>query len=694
MLDRVGINAGNGMRNTIDDIEYYKLVRDTCAMIYTLLAEHCGPYATDALIITDNPNSLKDKHYAIFTKDGINIVRSIEFVSPIQKHIQSLIAYIGERVDSLSHDGTTTSMMLFTMMVGSYFEALITDIELGNKPNRRQLRDDFIYQLNELTGRLEQQVVTVDKLAEYLKISKLEATRFVAYHQAMLSSKGDVELAKAITEAVEILPPELYGLFQISQSGMETNQRFTVVRDDFDYMVPVLANIDFMNHNMNTEFLSEDCDLIVCEDDLVRGNLALEVLVSHIAKYRSEAFPIVLDDGNIDISIGDIAFNTPEGFKYRQQTQHKDVPERSLHVGMCISLQDQVNALENGTWVWNGHKKPLTRPEAKRDLVILAKSLDGNLMGLFQQINQKIKNKITVFTVSTATTYASKCTALSAMLNIAGKYPMQEYMADQTRSFLIEGVKIHCKNRRVLVSNLYKKDGSLYHPYYNNPGTFEPYDKMVRDVREYLDAHNSGDLRFESAADRERYTDYNNIYRRLVCSEVRHLQISGMTHDVLHDRDILQDSFGSVMSSLEKGFIFDAYLKMNLIQMDIQRNTDVGVYGSGTFSHAVINVMVSAHRADVRKAVAKHVDAKDYTYLFFPIGEKILKFQKARLSKKEGDIVPAFYERGSSTSSHLVMQPADTYRELFRRLSDLVPKLINTSRAIVPGTVNEKSGDT
>lgn len=721
MYDRIGINDGVGATNTINDLEYYTLIWETCAKIYNLLVDHCGPHATDALVFTDNPNNLKDKHYAIFTKDGINIVRSIEFISPIQKHIQSLIAYIGERVDSLAHDGTTTSMMLFTKLVEVYFDKIIKAVENGEIINRRQMKQDIQQRLTSLMQEFETQVITLERFIKDFEFSEKEAIRFIAYHQAMLASKGDVELSAAIAEVLETLPTELYGLFGYTQSGIETEQRFNVTRDDFDFKVPVLSNIDDYNYNMNTEFLSEDCDLIISEDGLMKGNMALEVIVNHIGKYRAEAYPIILDNGNVEIDSANVTYDEviqkaepaiydvsivvspgqespllkPAVEEIREIRLKQDRCHRNniadLTPGTILRLEDQKNPLENGNWVYHGPNQPLTRPEKKRDLVLIAKSIDATLMDHINKLNQRMINKITVFTVSTPNAYASKCTSLQAVVNMAGKYSPNDYLEDPSnRSYVIEGVKIHFKHRYVYISNLYKKDGTRYHPYYNNPGMFLPYDQMVTEIKDHLAQHASGRLRIESAQDKYRYEDYVEIFRRMICAEVRNLQIAGMRHDALHDRDILQDSFGAVLSSLENGFVLDAYLK--LFYLETKHYTINNPNSSPILFTAFLNILMASHRlpsSDIIEKLTNYPEKSNLSYLFYPIGDRVLYFNKDSLQQKEGDIVPAFYDGDALTSSYLVMQPADTYRELFKRLADLLPKLINSNRAIVPGTVNE-----
>lgn len=673
MSDRVSITDGNGATNSVNDIEYYTYIRDTCVQIYNILVAHCGPLATDALIITNNPNNMKDRHYAIFTKDGINIVKSIEFTSPIQQHIQSLIVYIGERVDSLSHDGTTTSMMLFTKLVQLYFDEIIKDAQAETVTDRRAMRSDLQTCLKELLGYLNEDVITIDRFAEDFNVSKMEALSFIARHQAMLSSKGDTELSDAIVEVVQSLPVELYGVYTVSQSKVEADQRFNVLRDDFNFSLPVQFNLSDMNVNMGTEYYNEHCDIIVSEDDLKPGNMALEIVVQFIKEFRAEAFPLQLELEDIDLDTGRITV----------RDDNKELP--AIPAGTPLQLAVSGNPLKDGLWIYNGPDQPVTRPSKKNDLVLITKSLHSVLHEEIEKINRKSVNKIVVFTMTTPNPYSSKCTVLSALLNVAGVYHLSEHLEDPSKKYLIKDAKVHLKHRRLYVSNLYKKDGSQYHPYYNDPTLFEPYTQMVQEIKTAIGEYSSGRVRIETAMDHARYQDYVEIFRRMICAEVKQLQICGMTHDVLADADVLKDSFGAVLASLENGFVLDGYLKLNSY---IQRHKFEGKY-HWLMAQALKDVLSSPHRIsepdklqNVIELAVKHEDP----YHFFPVGGNFTVLNKStiRLNGESSEVVDHHHR-----PVMLVMQPVDTYRELFRRLTDLLPKIINTVRAIIPGTVNE-----
>jgi len=636
------INANQSVTNTLHGSAFYASVIQTCEQIYEILADHCGPHASDAMIIQNNEaTSLKDRFYTIFTRDGINIVKSIHFISPIQTHVQDLVAYIGSRVESLSHDGTTTAMMFFTGITAAFFKRFKSSVEKGKLPDYRLIKE-LKEILIDLSLILESQfVVTVEKYAELCDITEREAIRRIAHSQAMLSSKCDTELAEAVGEFVETLPKEFYRLFTISQSGIETEKRFTVIRDTFDFELAVMANIDDMNYNMNMEYFSESCDLLVCEDDLIHGNPALSILEVHL------------------------------------------------------------HAAESGL--------------LEQDLVIIAKTIDSRLTERIKRINQAWPQKVIAFPMSLYNQWSSKVTALSAVMAMASVYPLHEVVIDPSLPYLIRNVCVHYKtNKRVTLSNLYPKDGSTYHPSFTDPDRFAPYTVMVKDLRSYIESVTSGRDRIQTAADDNKFKECVQIYRRMISADVRNLQLSGMRHETLADHDILRDSLGAVLSSLEKGFVLDGYLKL-YVSLANKNTVFDSTWTMSVVRDVIHDILRRVHKLDAKTypiddtegliknpylsndTTVFHLDNQngtaqsDYEGLFETLFDARLSLAKDLFGWEQDVWLNYPVDQDPVRSMDMrtpVIQPADTYREMFVRFGDLLPKLLNTSRAIIPGTTN------
>lgn len=674
MSGTIDITHNLNQTNTISDKEFYSIVKETSNIIYDLLEEHCGPYASDTMIVINNPSSFKDSHYTVFTKDGINIVNAIEFTAPIQKHIQMLFEYVGSRVEAISHDGTTTSMMLLSALLSAYMNKAIQSIK-DNTLNRKQIQKEFLKDFTDIFDNFKENIVTIDDIVKDFNVTRQEALKFVAYNQSMVSSKGDVELTEAIVEFTSTLPVEIFGLYSISQSHFETEKRFTVTTDEYDFNLNCISAVSgALNHNMRMEYFSDHCDLILCEDEIMRGHPGFNLLINYIEQNRPEAFPLIVNEvANIEhpgMLTGSLDSVTG---------QPTIIPNNSY-----VVFRDQTNFQTLGTWFYTSADVPLTRPEKVKDIVIITKGIDGQLIEKLATINRMTINKVAVFQMSTPNSLGAVCTELEAILYMAGRYSIMDHIADQSRPFVIETASVHWKNNNITISNLYEKDGSMYHPFYTNKEAFLPYTTMVRTLKSHLDDFDSGRTKIEKSNDRHRRDLYANIYTRMICATVKHIKITGNYLDVLADKDILTDSLGATMSSIRDGFVFDGMFKFAYLSKD----------KNAIISNAFLKVLGSVHRTNPSNIndTFKDVEENLIKYNFLPVDKKLQEVCLVEKSNSKTKELVSYSSLSDEKNDVILIQPADTYRELNKRILDIIPKLINTSRAIIPGTVHQDVG--
>jgi len=287
--NRIILNANEGITNSISNNDLYTVILNTVSEIKKILLDHCGPFATNAMIIFEqgmgrgNPN--------IFTKDGINILDSMEFVSPVQAYIKNLISHIGSRVDSVAHDGTTTSMLIACNII----EYIITTRLMTQYKEKRHVINTakgIITELEDIKKQLNENKITVDELAEFLEISREEAVSKLAFTQAMISSKNDVELSQAMAEIFKHTPKEMYSYFSFYQNSVESNKVYEVMYPEHDFSFRIVPyTMLHYNHNLGTEYLLESCDLIVIPEELANGHTMNDVLFKHL---ETTTIPTVL----------------------------------------------------------------------------------------------------------------------------------------------------------------------------------------------------------------------------------------------------------------------------------------------------------------------------------------------------------------------------------------------------------------
>jgi len=158
MGDLKKLFAHRHVTNTVSGKQMSDIIVHTCDNIIEVLSSHCGLYAKHAMLIIDQ--GMDSFNPSIFTKDGIDILNAIEYISPIQNYIKSIVGYVGTRVDSVAHDGTTTSMILTAMLIRNIYA------------NPIKSPDEFVTEMNSLLEYLEECKYTVESASEVLGLSK------------------------------------------------------------------------------------------------------------------------------------------------------------------------------------------------------------------------------------------------------------------------------------------------------------------------------------------------------------------------------------------------------------------------------------------------------------------------------------------------------------------------------------------
>ena len=99
----------------------------------------------------------------VFTKDGRNIINSMNFVSPIEEIFKEMMVHIASRVDNKAGDGTTSSMYL----AARFFE-LMTICQKNTTINSRQFARCYKKFHTLLMSKLCEQTITLDELCSMI----------------------------------------------------------------------------------------------------------------------------------------------------------------------------------------------------------------------------------------------------------------------------------------------------------------------------------------------------------------------------------------------------------------------------------------------------------------------------------------------------------------------------------------------
>lgn len=243
-------------------------VIETITELKALLERQCG--AKSKFTILCDP--FQPMEEVIFTKDGYNTIKSVNYTDPVKKMTHRLICYIGERVSKIVGDGTTTAMLLSMNLIIQFLKQEGIK-ELVHMKSYSQMRVIFKQLIELYETQLEEKKFTVEKLMGIIGegTTKEEAVKGIAYHQAMTASHGDEEVAQAIAEMFVRLPIETMDNIIFMRSGFETDWRIRLMVDEHQYSCQSdILSTTMLNQDLKSWFESYNCRVEVLNNQLTR----------------------------------------------------------------------------------------------------------------------------------------------------------------------------------------------------------------------------------------------------------------------------------------------------------------------------------------------------------------------------------------------------------------------------------------
>jgi chaperonin GroEL (HSP60 family) len=180
VVGRPILDANIGLTNRIEHDDICEIMINTFNDIAEVLSDHCGPYGQFAMITTPN-NKVAEP---VFTKDGIGIVRAMEYMSPMEEFVRTTLAYIGSRIETAAGDGTTSSMIICATGLSSLMSWLQSAPYAYTYTKMIDVYNTFVASICKL---LNENKYTVDKLQEKYSFPRKELIRRIAYNQAFTS---------------------------------------------------------------------------------------------------------------------------------------------------------------------------------------------------------------------------------------------------------------------------------------------------------------------------------------------------------------------------------------------------------------------------------------------------------------------------------------------------------------------------
>lgn len=259
-----------------------------------LLQRHAGPYSKYSMSI-----KLSEGSVAKFTRDGISIIKNLQYVAPLEQHIKSILVYIGELVDDAAKDSTTTAMILAAQFLKSLLKSGmdVYDTPGGIIRKYKADVDAFMKYLQTTEGStLEQWTKILIDSGLSAEAAEYKAAGKIAYAQAMSSSGGNVELARAMETIFSTCPKVCREYTSFYGTDRETDEEFIVDKLDYDFSLDCSIahnSAKVFNAALGTEYKRDGVTVIISEEQLIDGTMCTENVRVYLRDHPDETVVVI-----------------------------------------------------------------------------------------------------------------------------------------------------------------------------------------------------------------------------------------------------------------------------------------------------------------------------------------------------------------------------------------------------------------
>ena len=662
-LERTVVNSSHDLNvtNVVSLNKELPRIQSVLDICRNILSQYSGPQAGYAMLVSNTSTAGFEPN--VFTRDGIRILSAVEFMSPLEKYIKDMIAYVGGRVDSNAKDGTTSAMLFASVFLSELLKK--RDIIAGFELSAMQidaivtrLFADIQKQLQKYTFDIRQWL-GLPSDAELTDAEMSKAAGEIAFVQALSSSGGNIQLALAMKQIFENSPPSVWEYISYNNARVEDDRPFSVVIDEWDTTVRCVCNTPvIMNRALGTEYEDEDVEVLVYADQFAMGDQKAEDLQLFLRHYPKDKKLAVVVSGSTMLSQVIAMANRDRSPEYR------------------ISLWDYAPEVRSGGagWPWE-----LFVLSAKAGVTPMDRALD--------QLHKEESS-------------TSKMASAEAVLSIP----------------LIRAKKIWYRNQCLEFYGICPEqtDGTCVHPYAQDvENAPEWYRACYREVQHQLDMYKKA-LRDDPIS--RKY--FSQIANDLACIHRPTLRIGGTTHEHVANLDVAEDVEGATMSSLNKGFVVNGIFGLsnalvlaapaedddsneadfcrivlgcaseavltvlNTLYPDIDQddlmNTSGSVFKKGMYTNILESKYFTAE--NVQQILSD--DALEDGYVWHDINE-----YREDLSDFNTDTTEKDVRDRDMHITYPVLQPVAVTTELLRRVRELLIKFLGTKDIIVFGGV-------
>lgn len=287
---RVILNANRGLSNVIEQKVINTDLRRVTNNLFNVLKHHYGPYSGFAA--KDDGQPLNEP---VFTKDGIGIVRAIQYASPQEEWVRKNIAYIGTRMESSVGDGTTSAMM-FTCGMLKHMSEHIDEL----KPiSYNKFKNEFSDFVTLVKARLAAKYTLKPENADgSLNGAKVHT---IVYNQVYTSSHGNRDLALALAKMYASVPPEQWERMVYERCRYETDKDYEVVQSTGQYQMRAeVMTTSMLNKDLCTRFEKENCTVFIANDSLRQESPDWNKIIKAIDESTADKSVVILCHTQMD----------------------------------------------------------------------------------------------------------------------------------------------------------------------------------------------------------------------------------------------------------------------------------------------------------------------------------------------------------------------------------------------------------
>lgn len=283
MSEKISLNRGRFMHNVISGEKLEETLTRVIDNAVEILKDYCGPHSG---FVTLFDRTDRGKKNAKFTKDGINIMRGMQYANPLDDHVQSLLQYIGIGLEKAAGDGTTSAMIICATVVKKLRQCLYEELE------GRVSHQEFSAAYDKMVEKIESEL---GRLVIVPQETDADFIRTVAYHQALTSSHGNEDLAQLVSTLLAGLPRRAWEHMVYRMEPIETDTKYRIEIDDASYSCKgTLSDGRMFNSDLGNTVEHEQATIVVPPYELISSSPYFDQVKAQLVEMTPDSDPLVL----------------------------------------------------------------------------------------------------------------------------------------------------------------------------------------------------------------------------------------------------------------------------------------------------------------------------------------------------------------------------------------------------------------